>query len=138
MTTAGIIAEYNPLHNGHKYHIEQTREVTGADFVVVAMSGNFVQRGAPAIIDKYTRAKSALMAGADLVLQIPPFYSLSSAEFFAKGGVSTLINTGLVEYLSFGSESGNIDDLKKIASILAEEPPKFKTTIKKYLKAGDP
>ena len=86
MTTAGIIAEYNPLHNGHKYHIEQTREVTGADFVVVAMSGNFVQRGAPAIIDKYTRAKSALMAGADLVLQIPPFYSLSSAEFFAKGG----------------------------------------------------
>ena len=138
MKTAGIIAEYNPLHNGHKYHIESTRKETGADYVIVAMSGNFVQRGAPAMTDKFSRAKSALMAGADLVVQIPPYYSLSSAEFFAKGGVSTLINTGVCEYLSFGSESGNIDDLKKVAKVLAEEPAKFKTALKKYLKAGDP
>lgn len=138
MKTAGIIAEYNPLHNGHKYHIESTRKETGADYVIVAMSGNFVQRGAPAMIDKFTRAKSALMAGADLVVQIPPYYSLSSAEFFAMGGVSTLVNTGVCEYLSFGSESGNIDDLKKVANVLADEPAKFKTNLKKYLKSGDP
>ena len=138
MKTAGIIAEYNPLHNGHKYHIESTRKETGADYVIAAMSGNFVQRGAPAMIDKFTRAKSALLAGADLVVQIPPYYSLSSAEFFAKGGVSTLVNTGVCEYLSFGSESGNIEDLKKIARVLAEEPAKFKTALKKYLKSGDP
>lgn len=138
MKTAGIIAEYNPLHCGHKYHIENTRKETGADYVIVAMSGNFVQRGAPAMIDKFSRAKSALMAGADLVVQIPPFYSLSSAEFFAKGGVSTLVNTGVCEYLSFGSESGNIDDLKKVAKVLADEPAKFKTCLKKYLKSGDP
>ena len=102
MITAGIIAEYNPLHSGHKYHIESTRKETGADYVIVAMSGNFVQRGAPAMIDKFSRARSALTAGADLVVQIPPFYSLSSAEFFAKGGVSALVNTGVCEYLSFG------------------------------------
>jgi len=138
MKTAGIIAEYNPLHNGHKYHIESTRSKTGADRVIVAMSGNFVQRGAPAVMDKFSRAKSALLAGADLVVQIPPYYSLSSAEFFAKGGVSTLIGTGVCEYLSFGSECGNISDLKKVASVLAEEPEKFKTSLKKYLKNGDP
>ncbi|MCR4791891.1 MAG: nucleotidyltransferase family protein [Lachnospiraceae bacterium] len=136
MTTAGIIAEYNPLHKGHEYHIQRTREETGADFVVVAMSGNFVQRGAPAILDKYTRTRSALDAGADIVIQIPPMYSLSSAEYFAKGAVSALINSGVVQYLSFGSEAGKIDDLKKTATILAEEPPEFKKALQKHLKSG--
>ncbi len=136
MKTVGIIAEYNPLHTGHQYHIEQTKKETGADRVIVAMSGNFVQRGAPALIDKYSRAKAALMSGADLVLQIPPMYSLSSAEFFAKGAVSLLINSGVVNYLSFGSEEGTLDDLKKIARILADEPVKFKSSLQKYLKNG--
>ena len=137
MKTVGIIAEYNPLHTGHQYHIEETKKETGADRVIVAMSGNFVQRGAPALIDKYTRAKSALMAGADLVLQIPPMYSLSSAEFFAKGAVTLLINTGVVNYISFGTEDGTLDDLKKFARILADEPVKFKTSLQKHLRNGN-
>ncbi len=136
MKTAGIIAEYNPFHNGHEYHIKRTKEETGADYIVVAMSGNFVQRGAPAMMDKYVRTKCALSAGADLVLQIPPMYSLSSAEFFAEGAVSMLRNTGIVQYLSFGSEAGNLDDLKKIADILANEPPEFKKALQKHLKTG--
>ena len=136
MKTAGIIAEYNPFHNGHEYHIQRTKEETGADFIVVAMSGNFVQRGAPALIDKYARTKAALNAGADLVLQIPPMYSLSSAEFFADGAISMFINSGIVQYLSFGSEAGKLDDLQKTARILAEEPPKFKKSLQKHLKSG--
>ena len=137
MKTAGIIAEYNPFHDGHKYHVEETKKQTGADYCIVAMSGNFVQRGAPAIIDKYARAKSALAEGADLVIQIPPVYSLSSAEFYAKGSIALLENTGLVDYLSFGSEAGVLENLDKIARILAEEPEKYKKLLQKYLKAGN-
>ncbi|MBO4909149.1 MAG: nucleotidyltransferase [Lachnospiraceae bacterium] len=137
MKTAGIIAEYNPFHDGHKYHIEETKKQTGADYCVVAMSGNFVQRGAPAIIDKYARAKSALAEGADLVIQIPPVFSLSSAEFYAKGSIALLENTGLIDYLSFGSEAGNLEKLEKLAHILADEPDKYKKLLQKYLKAGN-
>lgn len=137
MKTAGIIAEYNPFHNGHKYHIEETKKQTGADYCIVAMSGNFVQRGAPAIIDKYSRAKAALSEGADLVIQIPPVYSLSSAEFYAKGSISLFENTGLIDYLSFGSEAGKLDKLEKIAHILADEPEKYQKLLQKYLKAGN-
>ena len=136
MKTAGIIAEYNPFHNGHEYHIKRTREETGADFIVVAMSGNFVQRGAPALIDKYSRTKSALCAGADIVLQIPPSYSLASAESFAEGAVSLLMSTGVVQNLSFGSEAGNLNELNKVARILADEPPQFKKSLQKHLKSG--
>ena len=138
MKTAGIIAEYNPFHNGHLYHIEKTKKETGADRIIVAMSGNFVQRGAPAILDKYARTKSALMSGADLVLQISPMYSIASAEFFAMGAVSLLSNTGIVDYLSFGSEAGELDGLKKIAEVLSSEPPKFKKALQKNLKNGNP
>ncbi len=137
MKTAGIIAEYNPFHNGHKYHIEETKKLTGADYCIVAMSGNFVQRGAPAIIDKYARAKSALAEGADLVIQIPPVYSLSSAEFYAKGSISLLESTGLIDCLSFGSEAGELEKLESIAKILVEEPEKYKKLLQKYLKAGN-
>ena len=132
MKTAGIIAEYNPFHNGHKYHVEETKKQTGADYCIVAMSGNFVQRGAPAIIDKYARAKSALAEGADLVIQIPPVYSLSSAEFYAKGSISLLESTGLINYLSFGSEAGTLEKLEKIAGILVEEPEKYKKLLHEY------
>ncbi len=137
MKTAGIIAEYNPFHNGHKYHVEETKKQTGADYCIVAMSGNFVQRGAPAIIDKYARAKSALAEGADLVIQIPPVYSLSSAEYYAKGAISLLEHTGLIDYLSFGSEAGVLEKLDKIARILVEEPEKYQKLLQKYLKAGN-
>ena len=104
MKTAGIIAEYNPFHKGHAYHIEQTRNITGADYVIGIMSGDFVQRGTPAIIDKYQRTISALSCGCDLVLELPCIYSTSSAEFFASGAVLLLDSLGICDFLSFGSE----------------------------------
>ena len=88
MKIAAIIAEYNPFHNGHKYLIEETRRLTGADYILAIMSGDFVQRGAPAICNKYLRTKLALSGGADAVIELPPVYALSSAEFFASGSVS--------------------------------------------------
>lgn len=88
--TAGIIAEYNPFHNGHQYQIETVRHLTGADFVIVAMSGDFMQRGVPAIADKYTRTRMALLGGADLVLELPAVWATASAEYFAAGGVQLL------------------------------------------------
>lgn len=90
MKTAGIIAEYNPFHNGHQYQIETVRHLTGADFVIVAMSGDFLQRGVPAIADKYTRTRMALLGGADLVLELPAVWATASAEYFAAGGVQLL------------------------------------------------
>lgn len=90
MKTAGIIAEYNPFHNGHQYQMETVRHLTGADFVIVAMSGDFLQRGVPAIADKYTRTRMALLGGADLVLELPAVWATASAEYFAAGGVQLL------------------------------------------------
>ena len=105
MKTVGIIAEYNPFHNGHLYQMQEARRCAGADYVVVAMSGDFVQRGEPALLDKWTRAGMALAAGADLVLELPVRVSAGSAEFFARGGVSLLSSLGVVDALSFGYES---------------------------------
>ena len=85
MKVNGIVAEYNPFHNGHAYQMQHAKEATGADYTIVVMSGNFMQRGAPALLDKFTRAKMALECGADLVLELPICYAASSAEFFAKG-----------------------------------------------------
>ena len=96
MVTAGIIAEYNPFHNGHQFHIEETRRETGADFVIAVMSGNFVQRGAPALLDKFTRARMALEGGADLILELPAASVLSHAEGFAAGGVCLLERSGVI------------------------------------------
>ncbi|MCL1832636.1 MAG: nucleotidyltransferase family protein [Oscillospiraceae bacterium] len=115
MKTAAIIAEYNPFHNGHKHHIEQTRALTGATHVVVAMSGNFTQRGDVAIIDKYARAQAALLNGADLVAEIPAAFVLSSAEQFATGAVTLLNALGCVDVLSFGSECGDAKLLEEAA-----------------------
>ena len=122
MKTIGIIAEFNPFHNGHKYIIEKSRQETGADYCVVVMSGDFVQRGAPAIVDKFARAKMALSCGADLVLELPIYYSLGSAEFFASGAVSILDSLGVIDYLCFGSESGDLASLTSIARVLCDEP----------------
>lgn len=136
MKIAGLITEYNPFHNGHKYHIEATRQLTGADYVVVIMSGNFVQRGAPAIADKYTRSEMALSCGADLILELPVCYAVSSAEFFALGAVKLLSSLGCIDYLCFGSESGNINTLYKIAEILINETDNYKRLLSSYLKQG--
>lgn len=107
MKVTGIIAEYNPFHNGHRYHIEQARNSTGADYIVVIMSGDFTQRGTPACFDKFTRTKMALQNGADLVLELPVCYATSSAETFAEGGVFLLNQTGIIDYLCFGAEPVN-------------------------------
>lgn len=136
MKTVGIIAEYNPFHKGHAYHIEETRSITGADCVVIIMSGNFVQRGTPAIADKFTRAQTALLGGADLVIELPTVYATASAEFFAHGAISILNSIGKIDYLSFGSETDDINKLDKIAQILHSEPQEYKDMLKDGLKSG--
>ena len=115
MTGIGIIAEYNPFHNGHRYHIAETRRLTGADNIIAVMSGSFVQRGEPACMDKFTRAELALRGGADLVIELPDILSCACAEKFAYGGVKLLSSTGLVSGISFGSESGDIQRIRSIA-----------------------
>lgn len=139
MKTAGIIAEYNPFHNGHAYHIEETRIKTGADYIIAVMSGNFVQRGAPAIINKYARARMALENGADLVLELPVCAAVSSAEAFALGGVSLLAGLGVVSSISFGSELKSPMDffaLDRIAGVLVKEPNEFRQILTDRLKQG--
>ena len=136
MKTVGIIAEFNPFHNGHKYLIEESKKRTGADYCIVVMSGDFVQRGFPAVTDKFTRAISALNSGADLVLELPSYYSLGSAEYFAGGAVSLLNKLGAVDYLCFGSESENLYILSDIATTLNEESDSFKRNIKENTKNG--
>ena len=120
MKVTGIIAEYNPFHKGHAYHIQKAKELTGADYIIVVMSGDFTQRGMPAILDKYTRARMALACGADLVLELPVRFACASAEFFAGGAVSLLDRLGVVDSLCFGSECGDAGLLQKAASVLAE------------------
>ena len=136
MRVNGIIAEYNPFHNGHKYQMEESRRITGADYTIVVISGNFVQRGAPALLDKFSRAEMALRCGADLVMEIPSIYAASSAEYFATGGVSLLNQLNVVTHLCFGSESGDIGILRQIASILREEPEEFSRLMKANLRQG--
>ena len=120
MNVCGIICEYNPFHNGHKFHIEQTRKLFGATHIVAVMSGNFVQRGDLAIIDKYKRTETALKNGVDLVIELPVQYSLASAEQFAQGAVYLLDKLGCVNILSFGSECGDIELLKETAKAVKE------------------
>ena len=136
MKTVGIIAEYNPFHNGHKYQIEKAKELTGADYCIVVMSGNFVQRGTPAFMDKYLRAKAALTCGADLVIELPVHYAAASAEYFASGAVAILDRLGVIDYLCFGSECGNIEILSDIADVLISESDEFKNVLKQRLKEG--
>ncbi len=136
MKVVGIVSEYNPFHNGHKYHIEKTRELTNADYIVIIMSGNFTQRGTPAIIDKYERAQMALMNGADLVIELPTIFSCGSAEYFAQGAVDILNGLGVVDVLSFGSECGNTIHLQEIAQVLLNETDAYKEEMKRLQKSG--
>lgn len=137
MKVVGLIAEYNPFHNGHAYHIRKAKEVTGADFCIVVMSGNYVQRGTPAVISKYERTQMALEAGADLVLELPVSFSTSSAELFAKAAVSLLNHTGVTDSLCFGSECGEIAPLEQTARIFLDEPPIFREELQKSLREGN-
>ncbi|GLB29316.1 UPF0348 protein [Lacrimispora amygdalina] len=132
----GIIAEYNPFHNGHAYHIRKAKELANAEYVVVVMSGDFVQRGSPAIYDKYTRTAMALSCGADLVLEIPSVFASSSAEDFASCAVALLNGLGAVDSLCFGSESGDMEKLSAIATILANEPAIYSEELRIQLKKG--
>ena len=136
MNTAGIVAEYNPFHNGHKYHIEETMRITGCDNIIVALSGNFVQRGEPAIVDKWTRTHFALLNGASIVIEIPVLFSTSGAQYFAHSAVKLLNDTGIVDFLSFGSEIGSLSQLKDTAKILANESYHLSTAIKNNLENG--
>ena len=136
MKTLGIITELNPIHNGHTHLMQTAKEQTGADFVVLIISGDYVQRGIPAIIDKYERTRMALQNGADLVLELPVYYSLASAEFFARGAVSILDRLGIIDTLAFGSESGNLSLLTEIAVLLNEEPAAFQNILSDQMKKG--
>lgn len=136
MKTAGLIVEYNPFHRGHLYHIEKTKEVTGADTVIAVMSGNFIQRGAPAVMPKHLRAECALLCGASAVIELPVCYAAASAEYFAWGAVSLLERLGCVDAVCFGSECGDISVLEEIADILENEPEEYKTSLKESLKMG--
>ena len=135
MKIVGLITEYNPFHAGHLYHMQRARELTGADYCVVLMSGSFVQRGEPAIFDKYRRTKAALLAGADLVLEMPAAFSTASAHEFAAYGVALLSAIG-VDAVVFGSECGQIEFLKQAASALNHESAEFQERLRKGLKAG--
>lgn len=136
MKTAGIIAEYNPFHSGHAYHIEETRQKTGADHIVVIMSGSFVQRGTPAICDKYLRAAAALRNGADLVLELPVSYAVGSAEIFSRGAVEILDRLGIIDCISFGAETDDLKELSSLADFLLEESEEYKEQLKSQLAKG--
>lgn len=136
MKTVGIIAEYNPFHNGHAYQIAKAKKVTGADYCIIVMTGDFVQRGAPAIVDKYSRAEAALRNGADLVLELPVYYALGSAEYFAQGSVTLLDKLGITDTLCFGSECGDINLLSEFALRLLGEDEQFKRILNSHLRSG--
>ena len=136
MKIVGLITEYNPFHNGHLYHIEKAKEITGADFVIVVMSGNYVQRGAPASMPKHLRAEVALEAGVDILMELPVCYAVGSAEYFAAGAIDLLEQLGCVDSICFGSECGDYGLLARIAHILADEPEGYKQSLKEALKTG--
>ena len=136
MKTVGIVAEYNPFHNGHAYHIQKAKELTGADYCVIVMSGDFVQRGAPASFPKHLRVATALANGADLVLELPVCYSLGSAEYFARGAVALLDKLGVVDCLCFGSECGDIEVLRQLAEELLHESDTFKNALGREMRLG--
>lgn len=136
MKTVGLITEYNPFHNGHAYHIEKAKMLTGADRVIVVMSGDFVQRGAPAVMPKHLRAESALLSGASLIIELPVCFATGSAEYFAQGAISLLNQLGCIDSICFGSECGDLHLLKEIAQLLADEPIEYQAALKQALKEG--
>ena len=132
----GIIAEYNPFHNGHLYQLNSSKSITNSDYSIAIISGNFTQRGDVAIVDKWTRAQMALENGIDLVIELPTVYAISSAENFASGAVKILDSLGIVNFLSFGSECNDISILSQVTDVLVDEPPEYKTLLSHELDKG--
>lgn len=132
----GIVSEYNPFHNGHLMHLNYSKDLTKADFTIAIMTGNFVQRGDTSLIDKWTKTEMALKAGIDLVIELPTVYATSSAENFADGAIKILDSLGIVDYLSFGSELGELGPIDAVASVLAREPKDLSNLITRQLKSG--
>lgn len=135
MNILGLVTEYNPFHNGHLYHLRTAREMTDADLTIAVMSGHFLQRGLPALTDKWTRAEMAVRSGVDLVVELPVLYACSSAEAFAAGSVALLDALGATD-ICFGSESGRLEPIQAAAQILAEEPPPFREALRLALDQG--
>lgn len=136
MRNLAIIAEYNPFHNGHSYHLNTALKLTGADYSIAVMSGNFLQRGIPAVIDKYRRAKMAAASGIDLVLELPFAYATASARDFATAAVTLLNKLHQIDYLAFGAEEQDLELLQEIADIMIREPDSYVTTLKSGLSSG--
>ncbi len=131
-----VVSEYNPFHNGHLKHLAYSKQLTKADFSIAIITGNFVQRGDTSIVDKWTKAEMALKAGFDIVIELPTIYAISSAENFAEGAIKILNNLGIVDYLSFGSELGEISPLNDLANLLYKEPKELSALINQYVKTG--
>lgn len=132
----GVIAEYNPFHNGHYYHLQATKEITGADYCVAVISGNFTQRGDTSIVNKWAKTYMAICGGADLVIELPTVYSISSAENFANGAIKILDNLKVVDAVSFGAEANDLATLNNIANVLYEEPKAYTNILAHELKKG--
>ena len=132
----GIIAEYNPFHNGHLYHLESSKKLTNCEYTIAIITGNFTQRGSTSIIDKWEKTKAALSNGIDLVIELPLLYSISSAENFADGAIKILNSLNIVDYLSFGTETKDINILDDIANVLYNEPKQYKSLLLDELKKG--
>ncbi|MCT4585241.1 MAG: nucleotidyltransferase [Peptostreptococcaceae bacterium] len=133
MKIVGLIVEYNPFHNGHKLHLEKSKELTNADYSVAIMSGHFLQRGEPALFDKWTRAKIAVENGVDLVIELPSIYASQSAEYFSYGAIKILNSLNIIDSICFGSEDGDIELLKLVSKILFEENDDFKSILKTHV-----
>ena len=138
MKISGIITEYNPFHLGHKLHLEKSKILSNSDAIVCVMSGNFMQRGVPGMLNKWNRASIALANGVDLVIELPTVFSISSAEFFSKGAISILNSLGVIDSICFGSESGRVKNLSLISEILVNEPNLFKEKLSEFLSLGIP
>lgn len=136
MNTIGIVAEYNPFHKGHAYQIAEAKRKSGADYCIIVMSGNFLQRGEVACVDKFTRAHCALLNGADLVLELPTPFATATAPVFAKNAVALLQATGVVSHISFGCEDDTLTNLVFLANFFSDEPEKYKELLKENLKTG--
>ncbi|MEG0181525.1 MAG: nucleotidyltransferase [Peptostreptococcaceae bacterium] len=136
MKIVGLVVEYNPFHNGHLYHLKKSIEITNSTHSVAVMSGNFLQRGEPALFDKYKRAEIAVLNGVDLVIELPTLYACQSAEIFTHGAITLLNSLNCIDSICFGSEEGCIDTLVEISRVLVEEPDEFKSILKKNLDIG--
>ena len=131
-----VISEYNPFHNGHVKHLSYSKQLTKADFSIAVITGNFVQRGDTSLVDKWTKAEMALKAGFDIVIELPTIYAISSAENFAEGAIKILNSLGIVDYVSFGSELGEISPLNDLANLLYKEPKELSLLINQHVKTG--